>query len=571
MPGAGLIGAIAPRSRNRRRNGTQAAITAVVVPASVDLVTGQSLSDTTNWAAFLDAANYATTAAGAVIASVVVNFTGSTGDASTPLVAGDVNHFSITVTDSVGTTRDFVVQPRVVAQAAPTAGAALVDRSFVRGTGLETLDVSVDFTGDTLVFGINTVPGVSIDSATGVISVDTDATAVQTGTPIIVTATNTGGAISSGFSLAIKQGVVFPIFGQSNAVGIAPFDNGAVHPENTLQYSQGNILVPAAIPLDHTGEQPGNMGLDVQFAIDYMAANPTHAVIFVPRGTNGSSFVDNDWTAPSGALYADALADINAALATFPLFQLGGFLWHQGEADAVANNPNYGAQLAGMIAAFRANITAASPSTPWVMGGLRPGPGNNFATFSAIIEGVANDLEYTTFADTSDLSDFDELHFDAPSLRLLGSRYYTQFVAAQSDVLVATAPGQVTGLIASPGTTTVSLSWTAPANGGAVITDLQIDYAPCVSSEWTFFYEGAFGSTSATVTGLTNDQPYLFRVSAINAVGTGASSTPLGATPVGTGYLFDNNSDGTVTFVAAGLSPSSAFFDNEDGTVERIS
>lgn len=96
----------------------------------------------------------------------------------------------------------------------------------------------------------------------------------------------------------------------------------------------------------------------------------------------------------------------------------------------------------------------------------------------------------------------------------------------------AAVPSQVTGLTATAGNTTVSLSWTAPYFNGAAITDYLIEYK--LSSEptvWTTFSDGVSSGTSATVTGLTNGSSYDFRVSAINSVGTGTASATSTTTP----------------------------------------
>jgi len=55
---------------------------------------------------------------------------------------------------------------------------------------------------------------------------------------------------------------------------------------------------------------------------------------------------------------------------------------------------------------------------------------------SATIEGIADDRDYATFVDVSDTTSFDNLHFDAASLRVIGGRYYTQWLNAVADVPV---------------------------------------------------------------------------------------------------------------------------------------
>ena len=87
-------------------------------------------------------------------------------------------------------------------------------------------------------------------------------------------------------------------------------------------------------------------------------------------------------------------------------------------------------------------------------------------------------------------------------------------------------------------TPAVALTWTAPAsNGGAAITDYTVQSALSPpGTSWTTFTHAASTATSITVTGLTNGQAYVFRVAAVNTVGTGSYSTTSAAvTPAGSG------------------------------------
>lgn len=87
-------------------------------------------------------------------------------------------------------------------------------------------------------------------------------------------------------------------------------------------------------------------------------------------------------------------------------------------------------------------------------------------------------------------------------------------------------PTNVAGVAGVAGNRQVGLTWTAPrANGGPAITDYVIQYSSNNGTSWTTFNDGPSTSTSATVTGLTNGTPYVFRVSAVNAAGTGPAST----------------------------------------------
>lgn len=96
----------------------------------------------------------------------------------------------------------------------------------------------------------------------------------------------------------------------------------------------------------------------------------------------------------------------------------------------------------------------------------------------------------------------------------------------------ATEPDAPTSLVATPASTQMALSWTAPANNGAAITDYIVQYKLASEpSTWTTFSDGTSTSTSALVTGLTNDLSYNFRVAAVNSVGTGPVSSTTTATP----------------------------------------
>ena len=88
---------------------------------------------------------------------------------------------------------------------------------------------------------------------------------------------------------------------------------------------------------------------------------------------------------------------------------------------------------------------------------------------------------------------------------------------------VLSNPSQVGTVSPTAGNTQVQLSWSAPDNGGASITDYIIQYSTD-NSTWSTFSDGTSTTTSSTVTGLTNGQQYYFKVAAVNSVGTGTYS-----------------------------------------------
>lgn len=124
-----------------------------------------------------------------------------------------------------------------------------------------------------------------------------------------------------------------------------------------------------------------------------------------------------------------------------------------------------------------------------------------------------------------------------------------------------TAPFQVTGLVVTAGSTKAYLTWTAPINGGSVITDYLIEYKLTSSGSWSTFSHTASTSTSITVTSLTNGSSYDFRVSAINAVGTGTASSTVSVTPLSALATYED-----ATLLAAFLPAVSGGYTSGDGT-----
>ena len=72
------------------------------------------------------------------------------------------------------------------------------------------------------------------------------------------------------------------------------------------------------------------------------------------------------------------------------------------------------------------------------------------------------------------------------------------------------------------------MTWTEPGNGGSAITNYKVWYRTA-DTEWTLF--GDVSTLTTTVTGLTNDTEYEFRVAAENAVGVGDVSGEVASTP----------------------------------------
>ena len=139
------------------------------------------------------------------------------------------------------------------------------------------------------------------------------------------------------------------------------------------------------------------------------------------------------------------------------------------------------------------------------------------------------------------------LHAIADSVSANGLYAYTSASAFPSssfgasnygvDVLFqpAGAPGQVTGVTATAGQASASVSWTAPATGGP---PTSYDITPYIGStaQTVTTVTGTPPATSKTITGLTPGTAYTFKVTASNPSGAGAASAASNSvTPTGAG------------------------------------
>jgi titin len=148
--------------------------------------------------------------------------------------------------------------------------------------------------------------------------------------------------------------------------------------------------------------------------------------------------------------------------------------------------------LGGSVSGTPTTTTTASPTT------------------SDTITGLANGQQYT---------------FTVQAINVAGPGSPAQSVTATPRT-VPDAPV----LTATPGGGEVTLSWTAPTDGGAAIDHYVIDQFAGSSATGTPTTITT-ASTSQTVTGLANGTAYTFAVQAVNAAGPGQASAPETATP----------------------------------------
>ena len=140
---------------------------------------------------------------------------------------------------------------------------------------------------------------------------------------------------------------------------------------------------------------------------------------------------------------------------------------------------------------------------------------------------VANTSNTTTTYAHTGLTAGTTRHYRVSAINANGAGTPSNVDSATSATTATTVPGAPTGLAATAsGTTAIDLSWSAPAStGGSAITGYKIEVSPDGTSGWTD--QVADTSSTATTyahTGLTPGTTRHYRVSAINANGTGTAS-----------------------------------------------
>lgn len=337
---------------------------------------------------------------------------------------------------------------------------------------------------------------------------------------------------------AVTKKVAFVIAGQSNSVGWVAFDNGE-NEANVLQYSQSNEVVLAEPHLDHRNGSTNNMGFNVQFAIEYMKQNPNHELCFIPCGEGGTGIAGTGNWGVGDTLFEACVDRTNQFFIDNPEFELGGILWHQGEFDTNNSNSanNYQSGLDEQIEAFRDQITEADDKTPVVVGPLNPfwvGSNEDRLTVNNALKNIDDRLSYVYCIDDTALNSpasagtgTDAIHFDAPSLRLMGKRYFNGVYYANQNVPIpAAVPDTPSDFTVVPGNEQIDLSWTIPRSNRSPITNYEYSLD---ESEFVAFDPAVTGS-SATITGLTNGEEYSVKIRAVNGVGSSEPTDSASAT-----------------------------------------
>ncbi len=130
----------------------------------------------------------------------------------------------------------------------------------------------------------------------------------------------------------------------------------------------------------------------------------------------------------------------------------------------------------------------------------------------------------TTYQDTN-LVNGVTYYYQVMAVNAMGAGHVSNEISS----VPAAVLGPPTSIAAAPSDSAISLSWTAPVNtGGSPAVSYKIYRG---TSSTTQLFLVSVTQSSYLDTGLTNGQSYYYKISSVNAVGEGAQSATVSATP----------------------------------------
>jgi hypothetical protein len=150
-----------------------------------------------------------------------------------------------------------------------------------------------------------------------------------------------------------------------------------------------------------------------------------------------------------------------------------------------------------------------------------------------------------------------DVHLDGATPPENSWMYLDDVAVSTSAPPAPTAPAVPTGVTASAGNASATVTWSVPANGGSPLTRYTVTPYIGAVAQSPLLVTGTPPTASGTVTGLTNGAAYTFTVSATNAIGTSppsAASAPV--TPSSSPIIVTNGGfeSGLASWTTAGVT-----------------
>ena len=254
----------------------------------------------------------------------------------------------------------------------------------------------------------------------------------------------------------------FLVVGQSNTVGQATDTSTDIFPAGTLEFGPNDVWEAPGTRLHHPRsprkgrpDPAADHGFARSFANAYAAANPGVELYLIGAAQGGTGFLQNNWN-KGDPTYEAAIARANAAMAAAPAgTRLKGILWHQGESDTIsqAGVDAWQGNMVQLIANMRADVAAAGPDTPFVVGGHESTSGLYNEKIDLASQAMPNLADRVGFASPSSprrASTVDNVHFDSATQTQLGRRFAEAVAPAAANARARTGTPLVGPAIEAP-------------------------------------------------------------------------------------------------------------------------
>ncbi len=248
-----------------------------------------------------------------------------------------------------------------------------------------------------------------------------------------------------------------------------------------------------------------------QALLDEINKAGANGILFVAAAGNSSANVDGAASYPcrytAANLVCVAATDQNDGLAWFSNYG-------SASVDLGAPGTNIMSTIAGGGYAYYQGTSMATPHVTGAAALVLSAPGQGSLTVGQLKSAILNNVD------------------PVPSLAgktLTGGRLNVcKAIPGCGAITIPTVPG-TPALSATAGNATVHLTWTAPSTGGSAVTNYNVYRGTASGGETALATTGA--GTSYDDNAANNGTKYYYQVSAVNAVGEGARSNEVSATP----------------------------------------